>query len=78
MTGLKWKVTVGVAMVSVSQSKLKRTRIVPGGDKYSVQVLLGPSALQNHTGPRTQVILKPSTHYGSNLKCLLQTPDIDG
>ena len=81
VTGLKWKVTVGVAMVLVSQSKLERTRIVPGGDKHSVQVLLGPNALQNHTGHRTQVTLKPSSHvscYGSDLKCLLQTHDIDG
>lgn len=38
---------MGAAVVLVSQSKLERIRVVPGGDKHSVQVLLSPSALQN-------------------------------
>lgn len=80
VTGLKWKVTVGAAVVLLSRSKLERIRVVPGGDKHSVQVLLSPSALQN-TCHRSQVILKLTTHvscYGSKLKCLLQTHDIVG
>lgn len=80
VTGLKWKGTVGVAVVWVSQSKLQRILVVPGGDKHSVLVLLGPSALQKNTCHTRHVTLKLNTYvsrYGSNLKRLLQTHDSD-